>query len=66
MKTLTDSEREGLIYSLGEYGDLSHVANWDEIQGKLKAEAPELAKAIENKVRADEQLKEALERFTNN
>ncbi len=54
---LTNSEREGLIYSLGEFGDLSRVGNWDEIKAKLKAEAPELAKAIENKVRADEQLK---------
>ena len=66
MKKLTDSEREGLIYSLSEYGDLSHVAHWDEIQVKLKVEAPELANAIENKVRADEHLKEALERFANN
>ncbi|CCN92015.1 hypothetical protein VIBNISFn27_p10189 [Vibrio nigripulchritudo SFn27] len=53
MKRLTDSEREGLIYSLGEYEDLSHIANWEEIQVKLKVEDPELANAIEKKIRGD-------------
>ncbi|WP_063664849.1 hypothetical protein [Aliivibrio fischeri] len=65
MKKLTNSEREGLIYSISEYGDLSYVINWDEIKVKLKIESPELVNAIENKLRADKQLNEALERFAN-